>query len=256
MCHNGSRVQCNSMLQTTRCCPRLPARLCCAQNWAVLDEAVQSLGCKHTTDALFASPGQLLEAASALTPGGNSEAQAAFEAAVASLSCAALGRQCLARAAPASVLLLLPGRRHAGVADIMAVQHAGPGEVALTLALVASPVMVSELEEHAHQSLAHAPHYHFHTPAGVEVDAAAFLDALHELQLAPPGARQLAHAGRQVLSACAGTPTPPPPPLLAVQSCTCLSRAPWTAPLPRCLAKFQTHTMPISGSLWIPDASL
>lgn len=180
--------------------PLLPHLLACrpaAQNWALLDEAVQALGCAHAAEsarALFAAPGQLLEAASALLPGGSSEAQSAFEAAVAGLSCARLGRQCLARAAPASTLLLLPGRRHAAVADIMAVERAGPGEVALTLALVASPLMVSELDEHPHQSLAADPHYHFHTPAGVEVDAAAFMDALHEVQLAPPGACLLLRA--------------------------------------------------------------
>lgn len=191
---------------TCRLTCRLTVAAVALQDWALLDEAVQALVyCRADGDAagpplrLFASPGALVQAASALTPrsagidtatGDNDDLAVAARA----LDCASWRASGLARTSPASTLMLLPGQPFAAVADVLAVsllpaqQPSSAHVAALTLALVAAPRMVSELDGHPEQDLGSQRHYHFSTPPGVVVDARRFIETLQQQDMAPAGA--------------------------------------------------------------------
>lgn len=91
--------------------------------------------------------------------------------------------------AAASAVLMLPGQAAAAVADIhhLAAATNGQDSVVLTLDIVHQPFTFSEFVEHGLQYYDERSHYHFHAPAGVELDAAKFLDKVEEAQGAPTG---------------------------------------------------------------------
>lgn len=88
-------------------------------------------------------------------------------------------------AAP-SAMLLLPGQALAAVADVPHVAADGD-HVVMTLDLVHNPHTFSELVKHGVQQHNSAAHYHFYTPAGVEVDAAKCLARMKQVSFEPPG---------------------------------------------------------------------
>lgn len=89
----------------------------------------------------------------------------------------------------ASAVLMLPGQAAAAVADIhhLAATINGQDSVVLTLDIVHQPFTFSEFVEHGLQYYDERSHYHFHAPAGVELDAAKFLDKVEEARRAPAG---------------------------------------------------------------------
>jgi len=85
--------------------------------------------------------------------------------------------------APTNVLLLPTGHATGAIADIMAVDMTDSADgsapaITLTLDVVHAPRIVNELQQHGKQTLDDDAHYHFFTPAGVTVDAKAFLALL------------------------------------------------------------------------------
>ncbi|KAI8463858.1 MAG: hypothetical protein J3K34DRAFT_134260 [Monoraphidium minutum] len=138
------------------------------KNWALLQQhvAAETAGAPQP---MYASPAWALATASAFFPGDRDMA-----ALIASASRAGAK---LARPAPTSALLLVPGAPVAAVADIMGVTLVPSGDaVTLRLHVVEDPHMVSELAAHNTQTLDTAAHYHLVPPAGVEVDARRFLE--------------------------------------------------------------------------------
>lgn len=129
-----------------------------------------SLGAKNTYPRTFAA----MTAAPALGPAPSS-IEALIEAAE-----AAGDRAAWTYHAPPNVLLYPDGETFGAVADIMDVTHDPTSHtIKLTLDVVHQPNTISEFEDHPDQQLqGDAQHYHFFTPAGVEVDAAKLLRML------------------------------------------------------------------------------
>jgi hypothetical protein len=91
--------------------------------------------------------------------------------------------------AAASAIVMLPGQAAAAVADVhhLAAAQGQADTLVLTLDIVDQPFTFSEFVEHGLQYYDDRAHYHFHAPAGVELDAAKFLDKVQEAHGAPSG---------------------------------------------------------------------
>jgi len=87
------------------------------------------------------------------------------------------------RIAPINVLLLTSGSSIGAVADIMDAVMLQCGDddqptITLTLDVVHTPHITSELQKHPKQTLDSHAHYHYFTPASVTLNAAKFLAML------------------------------------------------------------------------------
>lgn len=100
-----------------------------------------------------------------------------------------LGLRWTHKAAP-SAMLLLPGQRTAAVGDVQYVSKDGDA-IDLTIDIVHKLHTFSEFKPHGLQYHDSRAHYHFHPPAGVELDAAKFLEKLPQDPTTIPGTKQL-----------------------------------------------------------------
>jgi hypothetical protein len=138
---------------------------------------LQSYAAAHTAASKsrlrpYPLPGVVFKTASALAP--SDEPKPTIGQAVRAEQ--QLGLRWAHKAAP-SAMLLLPGQRTAAVGDVQYVAADGDA-ILLTIDLVHKLNTFSEFKPHGLQYHDSRAHYHFHPPAGVDLNAATFLDKL------------------------------------------------------------------------------